>query len=243
MLLGRVAGISLGVCLLAPAVAGEAASYHLSAAPVASFIWYPSTPRVGEKVSFVSTSSDLTSPIAKFAWDMSDNGPFGAFAPGGPEATGSFATPAAHVVRLRVTNAEGLSSVATETIRMAAAAGLIAPFPIVRIVGSRTRAGVRVRMLAVQAPRDAVISVVCHTPACPRVVRRARATAAGLGSRYLRFRRYARSFHAGAKIEIRVSKAGFVGSYTSFQVRRGHLPRRHDTCLAQGSTRPVACPS
>src|SRR5947209_7947785 len=112
----RMLGIAAGVCLLAPAPAGEAATYHLSAAPVASFIWYPKTPHVGERVSLVSTSSDLTSPIVKFAWDLSDNGPFGAFVAGGPETTGSFATPAAHVVRLRVTNAEGLSTIASETI-------------------------------------------------------------------------------------------------------------------------------
>src|SRR5438105_186275 len=103
-LLGRTVGIALGVFVVAPAVAGEAAPYHLSAAPLASFIWYPPMPHVGEKISLVSTSSDRTSPIVKFAWDLSDNGSFGAFVPGGPETTGSFATPAPHVVRLRVTN-------------------------------------------------------------------------------------------------------------------------------------------
>src|SRR5689334_986794 len=104
-LLGRVVGTAVGLCLVAPAAAGEAAAYRLSAAPAASFIWYPPRPRVSEKITLVSTSSDLTSPITKFAWDLSDNGPFGAFVAGGPETTGSFATPAPHVVRLRVTNA------------------------------------------------------------------------------------------------------------------------------------------
>src|SRR5947208_2342890 len=61
------------------ALGTPAATYKLSAAPVASFRWFPSSPRVGERFSLVSTSSDLTSPIVAFAWDVADNGPFGAF--------------------------------------------------------------------------------------------------------------------------------------------------------------------
>src|SRR5256885_4305464 len=93
-----------------------AATYKLSAAPVASFRWFPSSPRLGERFSLVSTSSDLTSPIVAFAWDVADNGPFGAFLPGGPTASAVFSTPADHVVRLRVTAADSLYSVAAETI-------------------------------------------------------------------------------------------------------------------------------
>jgi PKD repeat protein len=228
--------------VLAAATAAPAATYRLSAAPEASFFWFPPSPRVNEQVTFVSTSTDLTSAITGFAWDFADNGPFGPFLAGSPSATTSFATPAPHVARLRVTNDEGLSTVAERTIQMSASTLVISPFPIVRIIGTRTRTGVRLNMLAVQAPRDAVIAISCRVAHCPRPLRAVRATASGRGRRYVRFRRYARRYPNGSKIEVRITKSGFVGAYTSFAVRAHHIPRRTDACLGT-SNGPVACPS
>jgi hypothetical protein len=177
-----------------------------------------------------------------FAWDFADNGPFGPFVTGGPSATTAFATPAPHVVRLRVTNGEGLSTVTQRTIRMSVSALVINPFPVVRIVGTRTRSGVRLSLLAVQAPRNAVISITCRAVRCPRPLRAIRATAAGRGSHYVRFRRYARRYTAGSKVVVRITKAGFVGAYTSFAIRARRIPRRTDACLGTGGG-PAACPS
>ena len=44
-------------------------------------------------------------------------------------------------------------------------------------------------------------------------------------------------------LEVRVTKRGFIGSYTAFTVRRGKLPKRSDDCLKPGRSAPVACPS
>ena len=52
--------------------------------PVASFTWLPATPTVGQSVSFVSKSTDISSPITGFGWDVAGNGPF---VPGGPLTT------------------------------------------------------------------------------------------------------------------------------------------------------------
>ena len=95
-----------------------AAAYNLKAYPLASFVWFPAFPRVGESISLVSTSTDLTSPITGYAWDLADNGPFGVFNASGPVTTTTFATPASHQARLRVTAADHLSSIAVETIHM-----------------------------------------------------------------------------------------------------------------------------
>src|SRR2546423_13457 len=156
--------------------ASPAATYKLSAPPVASFRWFPSSPRVGEKFSLVSTSSDPTSPIVAFAWDTSDNGPFGPFQPGGPTTSALFSTPADHVVRLRVTAADHLSSVAAATIHMGAPPqGVLQPFPTVRIVGRLVRGGIRLSILSVKAPAKARIKVNCSGHGCP--VRAQRRTA------------------------------------------------------------------
>jgi hypothetical protein len=83
--------------------------------PAASFTWFPLVPQVGEPVFLVSNSTDATSPITELAWALIDGG---SFQPGGPQLTTTFATLGPHVVRLRVTNSLGLSSVATEAINV-----------------------------------------------------------------------------------------------------------------------------
>jgi hypothetical protein len=57
------------------------------------------------------------------------------------------------------------------------------------------------------------------------------------------FQRFERSLAAGVILEIRVSKAGVMGKYTRFVVRRGKLPLRFDACVAGLEAKPVGCPS
>ena len=73
----------------------------------------PAKPHVGEPISLVSTSSDLGSPLTAFAWAVASPS---VFAPGERVLTTSFATPGAHLVHLRVTDAAGLTSEVGETI-------------------------------------------------------------------------------------------------------------------------------
>jgi hypothetical protein len=57
------------------------------------------------------------------------------------------------------------------------------------------------------------------------------------------FKRFERSLRVGAVLEIRVTRAGQIGKYTRFAVRRGRLPSRVDTCLSPAGVKPMACPS
>jgi hypothetical protein len=218
-----------------------AASPDQPAPPAASFSWFPSSPHPGERVSLASTSTDATSPITAFAWDLAGGG---AFVPGAQSITTSFATPGNHLVRLRVTDASGLSSVAAETIAVTARPPIVMqPFPIVRIAGSATRSGAQLRLLSVQAPRRARIKVKCRGRGCP-VNSQSRVAAVGrIGATPIEFPRFERSLPAGVRLEIRVSKPGEVGKYTSFAIRRGKLPKRHDSCLDPGGVKPMPCPS
>ena len=103
--------------------------------PAASFSWFPSLPEIGQSVSLVSTSTDTVSPITAFASRALTGD--GAFHAGGQLLTTSFSSIAgSHVVRLRVTDANGLLSIATQTIQVISAPLiLMQPFPIVRIAG------------------------------------------------------------------------------------------------------------
>jgi Bacterial Ig-like domain len=210
--------------------------------PAASFRWFPAVPKTGETVSLVSTSSDLASAITGLAWALTSNGPFQA---GGAVMTTSFSAPGGHAVRLRVTNAFGLSSVATETINVVGpTASLMQPYPVVRLAGSETRSGIRLRLLEVgQLQAGARITVRCKGRHCP-VRRAARVTASKrqpVGA--VEFRAFERSLRFGVTLEVLVSVPGEIGKYTRFSVRRGKLPQRVDTCLDPAGVKPIACPS
>lgn len=231
------------VGLSAPAtftVNGGAAS-SIAHPLLASFSWVPSAPHTGERVSLLSGSTDTASPITSFAWDLAGTG---AFTAGTPVMGTSFSTPGKHLVQLRVTDAIGLSAVAAELIPVTGPVlPLMRPFPIVRIVASYSASAVRLKVLSVQASGGARISIACRGHGCP-VKAQTRVAAAGKrGKAPVVFRRFERSLHAGVTLEVRVSKPGQIGKYTSFTIRHGRLPLRSDSCLGPAASKPIACPS
>jgi len=210
------------------------------APPAASFKWFPPLPQTGEPVSLVSTSSDASSPIVALAWAL--NGPFQG---GGTILTTSFSTPGGHLVRLLVTNAYGLSSVASETINVVGRRlPLMQPFPVVRIAGTETGSGVKLRLLRVQqTPAGARVTVRCRGRRCP--VRSASRVAVSRPpeASSVEFRAFERFLRFGVTLEILVSKPGEIGKYTRFELRRGKLPTRVDMCLDPAGIKPLLCPS
>jgi large repetitive protein len=217
-------------------------------APVASFTWVPQTPTVGQSVSLVSKSTDASSAITGYGWDLSGGGPFAA---GGSVMTTTFATPGAHTVRLQVIDANGLSSTVAETIQVAPQAlTLMQPFPIVRIAGAETSGGARIKLLTVQAPTGAKVAVSCKGRGCKTKNETRLATASSkskgksrAGAITLAFPRFQRTLGAGAMLQIRITKSGQIGKFTSFKIRRRKLPVRVDACLRPPSTAPSPCPS
>jgi hypothetical protein len=215
--------------------------YTLVAAPDPSFVWYPKVPQVGERVTLVSTSTDFVSPIASYGWDLTG---FGEFAAGGQAITTTFTTPASHSVRMLVTAADGRSSTTAETIHMdPGAADVMNPFPVVRIVGIDYSYGTKIRVLAVDAPPRARITVECRGRGCPvkavrRVVPTSRRPLLAVG-----FRRFERLLRPGATLRIRVSDGTDIGAYTRFTIRHRGLPVRIDSCLNRAGVKPILCPT
>jgi hypothetical protein len=210
--------------------------------PTASFRWFPPAPQTDEPVSLVSSSSDAASPITALAWSLAGTDPF---ENGGTVLTTTFSTPGPHAVRLRVTNAAGLASVATETIDVVArATPLMQPFPVVRIAGSYYARGVRLRLLRVQQmPAGARVTVRCRGHGCPLKSASRLAVSNGHGVAQIEFKRFERWLPAGVSLEILVSKTGEIGKYTRFRARRARPPERVDMCLEAMGTKPLACPN
>jgi hypothetical protein len=216
-----------------------------SAPPLASFKWFPSTPVVGEPVSLVSSSTDQTSPLTTFAWALATKA---VFKIGKPVLTTSFTTPGDHVVRLLVTAADGLSSVASGTIHVIRRPlTLMAPFPVVRIAGILTPSGVNLSLITAQVPRGARVRVTCRGDGCP-TASESRLVVASSGKHRagmvtLVFRRFERTLAAGVILEIKISKPGRIGKYTRFMIRHGKLPTRVDGCIDGAGVKPIACPT
>ncbi len=130
---------------------------------------------------------------------------------------------------------------------VAAEPALMQPFPVVRIAGSVSSFGAKLNLLSVQAPAGATVTVSCHGHGCPAkrvdTVSTSGRSGSKLGLVTITFRRFARSLSAGASLQIRISKAGQIGKYTRFTIRRGKLPKRLDTCLSPAGIQPIACPS
>jgi hypothetical protein len=209
--------------------------------PTALFSWVPTSPHTGEAVSLLSSSTDAATTITNFAWDLAGSGTFAA---GTSVMSTSFSTPGKHLVQLRVTDANGLSSVASEAIAVTPRPlPLMRPFPIVRIVATYSAARVKLKLLSVQASAGARISVQCRGRGCPVKSQTHVAAAGKRGSAPVEFRRLERSLPAGVVLEIRVSKPGVIGKYTRFTIRRGKLPSRLDACLSATGTKPITCPT
>jgi PKD repeat protein len=143
--------------------------------PVASFTWTPSNPLVGQAIRFSSTSTDPdgNNTIVKQEWDLTGNGQFTDAI--GSTATKVFAQAGDAIVRLRVTDDRGVSSIAAMTVPVGGAP--VAGFdistnpttgrPVTFTSTSRDRAGAIVRsewdLDGDGLFDDAVGSTVTHT--------------------------------------------------------------------------------
>lgn len=231
---------------------------HTNQPPVASFAYSPLSPLTGESASFYSTSTDSDSAIASQEWDLNGDGTFGDAT--GPMAVRSFIDAGSYMVSLRVTDSLKAVSIATQTVVVGARAGasgqppvtgkrkssprLLNPFPIVRIVGTVTIEGTILKRMSVSAPRRAKVTIRCRGRRCP-IARWTRAAGgpSAYASRLLRVRRFEkRTLLPGLRIEVLVTRKGFVGKYTRFTIRRARGPARLDRCLIPGSKRPKRCP-
>lgn len=235
--------------------------------PSASFGHSPDPPLAGDSISFYSTSTDPDGPIVEQTWDLDGDGAFDDAA--GPTATQAFAAAGTYTVGLRVVDDDGVAAFAVQRLDVLprpvapgapgqgalGAAGtpaspslrLLNPFPLVRIVGTVTRRGVRLRRLLVDAPPGAEVVVRCRGRRCP-FRRRTRIASSPSGSpqvsvaRIIRFRRLERRLlRVGVRIKVMVTRSDAIGKYTFFRIRRGRSPLRVDRCIVPGVRDPVRC--
>jgi PKD repeat protein len=230
-------------------------------APNAAIVYAPASPQTGEPITFFSNSTDSDGRITTQVWDLDGDGKYNDGS--GTVATAAFAVPGTYTVRLRIADDKGATDSATVSVVVvgqaagpspppispfATAARIMSPFPIVRISGLVRKHGVRLRLLSVDAPLGARVSVRCRGHGCPFKRRslkvRAGALAAALpGTRTVRVGRLGhRLLRPGAVVKVFVTKKDLIGKYTRLRVRRGKLPARADRCLEPNTKNPISCP-
>jgi hypothetical protein len=59
----------------------------------------------------------------------------------------------------------------------------------------------------------------------------------------MHLRSYEREMRQGTRIEISITKPGYVGKSTLIVIQRGRAPTRRDLCLVPGRSGPAPCPA
>lgn len=129
-----------------------------------------------------------------------------------------------------------ISKSAASLAPTAAVPAFLRPFPVIRIRGFFARRGARITLLSVRGPRLANVNVRCTGHACP-------VRALSLPTAYTRVHRFERFLRAGTLLQIRVTRPGRIGTYTSFLIRSRRKPLRTDRCLSAKRGRPIQCPA
>lgn len=193
-----------------------AARYVVTAADIGS--------RLAAEVTLANTAGKLkpvaTSPTAVVVAAPPPDQPVPGAAPGPASAT-----PAPGTSTVTISNKAASSVPAPAFLR---------PFPVIRIRGFFARRGARITLLSVRGPRLAKVDVRCSGRGCP--VRRL-----SLPTADTRVHRFERFLRAGILLQIRVTRPGRIGTYTSFLIRSRKGPLRTDRCLSERSGKPIQC--
>jgi PKD repeat protein len=212
--------------------------------PTASFDYRPAAPVAGQLVTLFSTADDPDKNIEQTDWDLDGDG---SFETAGSSAGRTFPAGSFNV-SMRVTDTEGSFAIVTQTVVVGVPVipktdnqlRALTPFPIVRMAGRIGQRGTNFRVLSVDAPNGATVTVRCKGRGCPF----AKDTRAARSSGKLRIRKLEhRLLRAGTLIRIYVTQAGTIGKFTSIKIRGGKPPKRLDRCLMPGNMSPVQCPS
>jgi PKD repeat protein len=231
-----------------------AATFRVNTPPRASFSVAPENAFVGDTVTLSSSSADPDGPIARQEWDLDNDGQF-------DDATGAvvstrFASPGTYPLKLRVTDTR--SATATAEGRVNVQNRPVPPTPLLTGVVVELRALVfrrdtKVRWLRVRAPAGSKVTVRCRGKRCPKGavktskrsnrMMRLRAVKTSKGSKKtMRFKAFERRFRPKTTLVVTVTKSGFIGTQTTFTMRRRKAPIRRNLCVPPGAKKASGCP-
>lgn len=111
---------------------------------------------------------------------------------------------------------------------------LLSPFPLVHTAGYFSRSRTTFTRFTVKAPRGTKVASACKKARC-RFSKKLRT------AKTVHLRKLERTFKAGTRIRLRLTKGETIGKYVEIRIRRGKRPLRADRCVEPGRARPVSC--
>ena len=116
-----------------------------------------------------------------------------------------------------------------------ASAKRIKPKPVVRISGRTTVAGTRITRFTVKAPKGATTKLACSKGTCPVHKQTIK------GGHTSHLAKFERTLKAGTRIQLTISRKGYVSEITIITIRSKRAPARSDSCLLPGRTKRQKC--
>ena len=108
------------------------------------------------------------------------------------------------------------------------------PFPVVRTAGSFSGPRTTFTRFTVKAPRGTKVASSCKNARC-RFSKKLKT------AKTVHLHKLERTYKAGARIRLRLTKPTLIGKYVEIRIRRGKRPLRSDGCLRPGRSKPVSC--
>jgi PKD repeat protein len=121
--------------------------------PSDTFTVAPTSPNVGQLATFTSTATDSDGAIQSTEWDFDDDGDFDVGGPTGTGTTHTFTTAGTHVVRMRVTDDDGVSVVGVKQVAVNA-------FPAVDFTWDPPKKGQPTELRATASDPDGTVQTI-----------------------------------------------------------------------------------
>lgn len=206
----------------------------------------PNTATTGQPAGMSVQASDRWSG-ASVRWDFGDG--TGA---DGSDVSHAWSAPGVYTITTAATDGAGNSTSTTHTVQVSNAPPPPPPPRITSAINNTWRVkGKSITALALSAsnvPAGATITITCTgKPRCRFKKKTVLVKKAGkvnllkaLG-RTRKARNKNRRFRAGEKLEIRITKAGWIGKDVLFKLKKGKIPKGTVRCIQLGATKPSAC--
>lgn len=247
--------VTLTVTDNAGATTSASHAVETHAGPTATITTCPTTAQVNAALAFGGSATPMAgSTIASLGWDFGDG-----TTAAGANPSHTYTSAGDMQVKLAATDSNGIAGVPATCLVHVTAPAPPAPDPPARlqvisgvrvtIAGTLSGGKTTITRLTVRAPAGASIRVQCSQPQRTRAGTAPRLRSCGIragrfqsAGRAMRVHALERSYRARARINVIVSKRGFISSVTSFTMRAGRQPLRQALCLRPGSKTPGSCP-
>jgi hypothetical protein len=207
--------------------------------PALSAVSVPSTTPVRQDVGMAAAATDRWSPVT-LRWSFGD----GATAPGGA-VTHAFGSRGAFDVSVTATDGVGNASSATRPILVGRRAkGKRIRSAVLATWGVSDRDIYLLRLKVKGVPKRTKVQLRCKGKRCPfkrksSQQRRKRSitlfreikAASAVGKKQ-------RSFRAGQRLELRITKRKFIGKVVRYKLKAGKIPSGRQLCLKPGGKKP-----